>query len=227
MTKIIFNGHANVSIFGNSGCHILIDPFFTGNPSAKIKDISSITPDVIIVTHGHSDHIGDTIKISKQSKSTIVVTNFEIANYLERQGVKVHKLHIGGEVKFPYATIKLIPAIHGSTLPDGSNGGVAAGALVFIDGKVIFHAGDTALTREFRTLGEFYPPDVAIMPVGDTFTMGPKDAGIAAKWLGAKKVIPMHYNTWQPIEQNDAFIRENISKYAEVIFLKPGEEYIL
>ncbi len=209
MTKIVWHGHLTFSIEHN-GVVILIDPFFDGNPAAKItKD--DIKPDYIIVTHGHGDHVGDTVYIAKKTGAT-VISNFEISSWLQNQGVeKVHPMHIGGGHDFPFGRVKLTIAHHGSILPDGSYGGNPAGVLLTLGGAKIYDAGDTALTYDMTLLAD-EGVDVAILPIGDNFTMGPDDALKAVKFIKPKVVIPAHYNTWPLIEQDPYAFKARVEK---------------
>ncbi len=200
MAKVIWHGHLTVSVI-NDGVTLLIDPFFEGNPAAKItKD--DVQPDYILVSHGHMDHVGDAAYIAKKT-GALVIANFEICNWLQNQGVeKVHPLHIGGGQTFPFGRVKMTIAHHGSGLPDGSYGGNPGGFLItFNNGKKVYFAGDTALTYDMTLLAD-ENVDVAILPIGDNFTMGPDDAVKAVKFIKPKVVIPAHYNTWPLIEQD-------------------------
>ena len=209
MTKIVWHGHLTFSI-EHDGMTILIDPFFDGNPAAKItKD--DVKPDYIIVTHGHGDHVGDTVYIAKKTGAT-VISNFEISSWLQNQGVeKVHPMHIGGGFNFPFGRVKLTIAHHGSILPDGSYGGNPAGVLLTLGDVKIYDAGDTALTYDMTLLAD-EGVDVAILPIGDNFTMGPDDALRAVKFIKPKVVIPAHYNTWPLIEQDPYAFKERVEK---------------
>ncbi|QDU78471.1 metal-dependent hydrolase [Polystyrenella longa] len=197
--QIEFLGHSTFEI--RSGEHrILIDPFLTGNPQAK-KTAEEMNPTVIVITHGHGDHVGDTVEIAKRT-GALVIANYEIAEWLTAQGVKnVHAQHQGGGFQHPFGYLKLTVAHHGSMLPDGSNGGSPCGLLFKLPGKTIYVAGDTALFSDMKLIGEA-ELDLAILPIGDNFTMGPDDSLQAIRFLDPKLVIPCHYNTWPPIEQN-------------------------
>lgn len=205
------------------GTRILIDPFITGNPLSPVK-AEEVTADYILVSHGHGDHIGDTVAIAKRTGAT-VVANFEICNWLNSQGVdKVHPQHIGGGFDYPWGRVKLTIAHHGSQLPDGSYGGSPCGFLLSVEGKNIYHACDTGLFYDMKLIGE-EGVDLAILPIGDNFTMGPDDALRAVKLLTPKQVVPIHYNTFEVIEQDaDAWAaRVRAETAAEVTVLSPGK----
>lgn len=219
--KIIFHGHACVEIHLNDGTRLLVDPFLTGNPSADIS-ASEIESDYILVTHGHSDHIGDTVAIAKRTHAQ-VISNVEIVSYAESFGVAGHGMNLGGEYQFPFGSVKFVPALHSSSLEiDGVPRymGTAAGIILQVEGHTIYHAGDTALFSDLRLIGDQYDLDVVFLPIGDNFTMGPKDAAQAAAWLQAKCVIPIHYNTFPIIEQ-DPYAFTNQIENGRVLL--PGE----
>ncbi|WP_054948594.1 metal-dependent hydrolase [Numidum massiliense] len=189
----------------HEGTRLIIDPFLTGNPLAK-KAAKDVKVDYILLTHGHNDHVGDTVAIAKQNDATVIAT-FELATYMEWQGVKAHGMQHGGSYRFDFGRVKMTLAFHGSAYqPDGEETfiytGQPAGLLLFLGDKTIYHAGDTALFGDMKLLGEFENVDLAMLPIGDNFTMGPDDAVIAAEWVGAKAVVPMHYNTFPVIEQD-------------------------
>ena len=193
---ITAHGHSAYSIDVN-GTHLLIDPFFSGNPLAKIS-ADDVNPDYILITHGHGDHVGDAVAIAKRS-GAMVIANFEIANWFAAQGHALnHGQHLGGGYTHPFGHVKMTVAFHGSQLPDGSYGGMPAGFLLTLDGKRIYIAGDTALFSDMALIGAG-GLDVAILPVGDNFTMGPADSVLATNFLSPAVVIPCHYNTWPPI----------------------------
>ncbi len=221
-TEILFHGHSCFEI-NTGGKSILIDPFFTGNPAAVITQ-EDVNPDFIIISHGHEDHVGDSVSIAKRTGAT-VIANFEIVQWLEKQGVEnAHPLHIGGGHQFDFGTVKLTIAHHGSSLPDGSNGGNPAGVLLKLNDGNIYHAADTGLFYDMKLIGEA-GIDVAILPIGDNFTMGPEDSIKAINLIQPKKVIPCHYNTWPIIEQNAGTWATSVQSQtkAEPIILKAGE----
>jgi L-ascorbate metabolism protein UlaG (beta-lactamase superfamily) len=223
-TRIRWLGHAAVAL-ETAGYHILIDPFFTGNPKAAIS-ADQAKADFILISHGHGDHVGDSIAIAKRTGGTII-SNYEISVWLEQQGVKkVHGQQHGGGFNHPFGRVKLTLAFHGSALPDGSNGGNPCGFLIYLnDGKKIYHAGDTGLFGDMRLIGE-EGIELAVLPIGDNYTMGPDDAVRAVKMIQPRKVLPIHYDTWPVIAQDAkawaAKVKAETS--AEAIVLQPGEE---
>ncbi|MFQ5733059.1 MAG: metal-dependent hydrolase [Planctomycetaceae bacterium] len=222
MTTITFLGHGCFE-FKTGGTRVIVDPFFTGNPAA-VTTADAVSPDVIIVTHGHGDHVGDAVAIARRTGAT-VIANFEIVTWLQGQGVEnCHAQHIGGAFDHGFGVVKLTVAHHGSMLPDGSNGGNPCGVLLKLPDGNIYHAADTGLFSDMRLIGE-EGIDVAILPIGDNFTMGPDDALRAVKFVQPKRVIPDHYNTWPPINQDAAAwaARVKAETSAEPVVLQPGE----
>lgn len=202
--KVSYHGHSVVKI-ETSGRTILIDPFISGNEACDL-DASKIKVDVILLTHGHNDHVGDTEEIAKRNNA-LVVAPFELATYLGFKGVKTHPMHIGGAHKFDFGTVKLTQAFHGSSYTEEENKkivytGMPSGILFTAEGKTIYHAGDTGIFSDLKLIGELNDIDLAFLPIGDNFTMGPEDALLAAKWVQAKQVVPIHYNTFPVIEQD-------------------------
>jgi L-ascorbate metabolism protein UlaG (beta-lactamase superfamily) len=225
-TKLIYYGHATLGL-ETGGYHILIDPFFSGNPAATLKP-DQAQADYILVTHGHGDHLGDTVSISRRTSAT-VITNHEIAVWLSKQGVETHGQHLGGGHQHPFGYLKLTLALHGSGLPDGAYGGNPAGFLLTTnEGNKIYFAGDTGLFGDMRLIGE-EGIDLALLPIGDNFTMGPDDALRAVKLLQPRHVIPIHYNTWDLIAQDPHVWSQRVQSEtgAKVHVLRPGEEFQL
>jgi len=219
-------GHATLGL-ETSGYRILIDPFFTGNPVASIGS-DQIQADFILVSHGHGDHIGDAIEIAK-STGAMVISNAEIARWLEKRGVNVHPQHLGGGYRHPFGYLKLTMALHGSILPDGSYGGNPAGFLLTTnEGEKIYMACDTGLFGDMRLIGE-EGIDLALIPIGDNYTMGPEDALRAVKLLQPKRVVPIHYDTWDLITQDpNAWAHRVWSETGvEVVVMKPGQSIVV
>lgn len=179
----------------NSG--ILIDPFISQNPVANF-DYTQEKITHIFITHGHSDHLGDAIIISKNTNAQLI-TIFELALYCEQRGANVLPINLGGVLNFEFGNACFTPAFHSNSTPDGSYGGCASGIILNINGIKIFHAGDTSLTQEFKTIKEIFAPEISMLPVGGVFTMDIEQASIASKWLNSKYIIPMHYNTFPAI----------------------------
>lgn len=201
--KITFHGHSIILVEAND-TRILFDPFINGNPATDLK-VEDVKADVIIVTHGHNDHVGDTIEIAKNNDALVIGTA-EMADYLGSKGVKTHGLHIGGGFNFEFGRVKLTQAFHGSGYINENNEiiylGMPAGVLLTIDGKTIYHAGDTGLFGDMKLIGERHPIDIAFLPIGDNYTMGPDDAAYAAELLQAKKVVPIHFDTFPLLKQD-------------------------
>jgi L-ascorbate metabolism protein UlaG (beta-lactamase superfamily) len=198
-TRVRWLGHACL-LFETDGKHVLIDPFLTGNPLAAAK-AADVPADFILVSHGHGDHLGDTVAIAQRTGAT-VIANYEIAGWLSKQGLKkTHGMQHGGGYDFPFGRVKLTLAFHGSQLPDGSDGGNPCGFLLYFkDGKRVYDAADTGLFGDLRLIGE-ERIDLAFLPIGDNFTMGPADALRALQLLAPGRVVPIHYNTFDLIKQ--------------------------
>ncbi len=220
--ELTWYGHATFGLAINEAT-ILIDPFITNNPLSPIS-ADEISTDYIIVTHGHGDHVGDTVEIAKRT-GALVISNFEICNWLQEQSISnVHPQHIGGGFPHPFGYLKMTIAHHGSALPDGSYGGNPCGLLLSSEDKKLYFSGDTGLFYSMRLIGE-EGLDLAALPIGDNFTMGPEDALRAVKLLKPAKVIPFHYNTFDVIQQDPNawadLVREQTD--AKPFVLSPGE----
>jgi L-ascorbate metabolism protein UlaG (beta-lactamase superfamily) len=201
--QISYHGHSIVKI--KTGDYtILIDPFITGN---KLTDLTAENekPDVILLTHGHNDHVGDTVAIAKACDALVVAPN-ELAVYLGWQGVRTHGMNVGGACKFDFGMVKYTQAFHSSSYTTEANEiiytGMPAGILFMAEEKIIYHAGDTSIFGDMEMIGKCHPIDVAFVPIGDNFTMGPQDAACAVELLNPKLTVPIHYNTFPPIEQD-------------------------
>ncbi len=222
--RIKFLGHASFLL--EIGDHrVIIDPFISGNPQSPISVDDLPKVDYILVTHGHGDHMGDTVEIAKKYDS-IVITNFEISVYLEGKGVKTHSMHIGGKYEFPFGTVKMFPALHGSGIVTNHSviyGGNPCGFLIRTDEGTVYHAGDTGLSMEMKLL-EMEKVDVAILPIGGNYVMDVEDAVIAVDFIKPKMVIPMHYNTWDIIRADEIKFKNLVEgKGIKCSILKPGE----
>ena len=196
--QITYQGHS-CFILSSGAKSVIIDPFLEGNPFAKISP-GDVKVDAVIVTHGHEDHLGSAVEIAKNNDAPIIAP-FELVNYCTEKGAKGHPMHIGGAYDFPFGRVKLTIAHHGSTTDTGAVGN-PCGMLVTMDSKCVYHAGDTGLFNDMSLIGEMNPIDCALLPIGDNFTMGIEDALVAANFLKAKLTVPMHYNTFEVIEQD-------------------------
>lgn len=204
--------------------NLLVDPFVTGNPVCPVK-ADELNPNYILVTHMHNDHVGDTVALAKRTGAT-VITTFEGGTELERHGISVVGMALGGKKRFDFGLVRVTLAFHGF----GQHGGHAAGFVIHLGGKRIYHAGDTALFSDMKLLnGVIEEPgiDVALLPIGDHFTMGPEDAAIAVQWIQPKVVIPMHWGTFPLLLQDPApFVdRVRAAGTTEPVALRPGESY--
>ena len=175
---------------------ILIDPFVQVNPEYNWRE-ANITD--IFVTHAHGDHLGQAVEIAKEKDATITAS-LELAKYLKEQGWKVRAVGFGAWINYDWGRVVFVPAFHSSSLPDGRYAGEAAGIIFDIDGVKIYHAGDTALTSEMKTIKELYRPNIAMLPIGGNYTMDVEHAVVASEWIGAQTIIPMHYGTFPEIQ---------------------------
>lgn len=202
--KLMYHGHSAVSIETKKGYKLLIDPFVTGNKLTDLK-VSDVKADFILITHGHQDHVGDMVAIAKSNNATVIACP-EITHFAEVNGIeKTHGMNIGGSFDFPFGKVKMVFAQHSSGYADGNQMlymGEPSGFVLSIDDKNIYHAGDTAYFSDLSLIKEDFEIDVALLPIGDNFTMGIKDAVKAAKSIGAKKSIPIHFDTFPVIKQN-------------------------
>jgi len=225
LTQITFIGHAAVEI-QSGGFSILVDPFISQNPAA-VQRPEDFKPQAILLSHGHFDHLGDAVELAKTHRCPIIAI-FELANYCQAQGTPaVEGLNIGGPRRFDFGQVTLTPAFHSSSSPEGQYLGQPCGLLLQTnDGQHIYHAGDTSLFGDMALIG-LPGLDLALLPIGSTYTMGPEAALEAVKLLKPKRVIPIHYNTFPAIEQDAAAFKRAVESAtrSQVIVLQPGEHY--
>ena len=217
-------GHATLGL-ETGGYKILVDPFFSGNPVASAS-ADQVEADFILVSHGHGDHVGDAISIAKRTGAT-VISNYEIADWVGQQDIPTHPQHLGGGFHHPFGYLKLTLALHGSVLPDGTYGGNPAGFLLTtLENEKIYMACDTGLFGDMALIGE-EGIDLAVIPIGDNFTMGPDDALRAVKLIKPKTVVPIHFNTWDLIAQDPTVWAEQVEQETptKVQVLKPGQTF--
>ena len=213
--QLTWLGHSCVLLSGSK--RVMIDPFIEGG------SVAALDPDIVAVTHGHYDHIGEAVALGK---TTVAIA--EIANYLSAQGVPAESMNIGGTLVIEGVSFTMTPALHSGGVGDpqaGWAGGTAAGFVVEMDGVRVYHAGDTALFSDMKLIGELYRPDVALLPIGGRYTMGTSEAMMAANFVGAKTVIPIHYNTWDKIAADPVPFKKAIERVTDlkVAVLAPGE----
>lgn len=222
--EITFLGHSSLQI-KVGGKLLLVDPFISGNEKAMgIVDINDLSPDYILVTHAHQDHILDVEEIAKRSKA-VVISNFEIATHYENKGISMHPMNHGGNWSFDFGDLKFVNAIHTSSFPDGSYGGQPGGFVLTSGKKQVYIAGDTALTMDMKLIPMFATLDLAILPIGDNFTMGINDAVIAADFVDCNKILGYHFDTFGFIEIDHQKAKQTFADAGkELVLLKIGEK---
>ncbi len=203
--QIKYLGHSAFEFVSSYGS-ILVDPFFAANPTYKPANIKNI-----FITHGHGDHLGSAIDISKE-QNAVITAIFELANYCQLKGAHTDGVAFGGKIRFPWGWVVFTPAFHASSTPDGVYAGMPASIVFHIDGVTIYHAGDTCVNNEMSLVKELYAPQIALLPIGGHFTMDIEQAAAAAKLLGADTIIPMHYNTFPAINANPAELKPLLEK---------------
>jgi L-ascorbate metabolism protein UlaG (beta-lactamase superfamily) len=213
--KITWIGHAALKLEGSKT--VFIDPFLTGDPTAATTLASVTQADVVVVTHDHGDHLGDAFPICKKTGATLV-SIYEIAEAASKEGISAEMMNVGGTVTVNGVTVSLVPAIHTAGL-----GGTATGTVVEMDGKKVYHAGDTGLSMEMQLIGEMYKPDIGFLPIDGRFNMTPRLAARAVELLNIPIVVPIHYNTFPLVESSPEEFKKRVGETSEVIILKPGE----
>ncbi|MBK7227923.1 MAG: metal-dependent hydrolase [Ignavibacteriales bacterium] len=221
--KLKYFGHSAFQITTNTGVTILIDPFLDYNPLSPVKSID-VNADFIVLTHGHGDHVGDGLEIGKRCNSLFICVN-ELAEWVKSKGLNAHNMHIGGAHNFQFGRVKFTIAHHGSLTPDNQYAGEASGVLITIEGKTIYHTGDTGLFYDMKLIGEMNKIDYMLLPIGDNFTMGITDAVKAVEFVNPKIAIPIHYNTFPVINSDPQEFKkqlEDIGKNCRIMNF--GEE---
>jgi L-ascorbate metabolism protein UlaG (beta-lactamase superfamily) len=221
--RITSLGHSAFLLEGRD--RVLIDPFLTGNPLASTT-ADKVDCDIICVTHGHGDHLGDAVNIARRT-GAVVASIIEMSTWLEKTGVKSVGFNMGGTATIRSTKITMVPAFHSSSIgaPGLEFSAAMAVGMVVDSGKVVYHAGDTCVFGDMKLIGELYKPDVALLPIGGFFTMDPRQAAMATGLINPKIAIPMHYGTWPPIEQDPKEFEKLAKKSskAKIVILKPGE----
>jgi L-ascorbate metabolism protein UlaG (beta-lactamase superfamily) len=223
--EINYYGHS-CFLIKVGGKKLLFDPFIRGNELAKEINIDSIEADYILVSHGHEDHTGDLVYLAKKTNAT-VIASFEITSWLQNQGLnKVHPMNVGGNKNFDFGKVSMTYAAHSSSFADGTYAGVASGFVITAEGKSVYYSGDTGLTQEMKLIGEMHAISLALLPIGDNFTMDAKDAATAANFLNCKHVIGLHYDTFGFIVINhQEAINSFANKGVKLTLLKIGETF--
>jgi len=216
--EITWLGHSGIKLQGSK--IVYIDPFLTENPVASTTPDEITEADVVIVTHYHGDHLGDSFAICKKT-AAILVGIHEIAVEAEAEDITAEGMNIGGTVEAKGVKIHMVQALHSAEKGD------PAGVVIEMDGKTIYHAGDTGLTYDMKLIGEFFKPDLSFIPIGDRYTMGIPSAAKAVEFIQTNKVIPIHYNTFPIVSADPEEFKKRVADLAEVIILKPGESYTL
>ena len=226
--KITFHGHACFELADDSA-RVLVDPFLKPNNPAAVHTADEVDATHVLQTHGHADHIADAVAVCKRTGAP-AVAHVELAGWLGEQGVEeTFDPNLGGTVEFDWGSVKLVQAFHSNTTPDGTSIGQAAGLIITIGGKTIYHAGDTCLFGDMKLIGDRHPLDVAILPIGGHYTMDREDAAYAAGLIGAPTVIPCHYNTFPPIETDAEAFKADVegATSSRVVILEPGDTHEL
>ncbi len=213
--QLTWLGHSCVLLTGTK--KVLIDPFIEGG------SVTATNPDIVAITHGHEDHMGEVVTLNKK---TVAIN--EIAKYLKSKGLAVEGMNIGGTIIVDGVSFTMTPALHSTFIEEagpGFSGGAAAGFVIGMDGVKVYHAGDTGLFSDMKLIGELYHPDVALLPIGGRFTMGTAEAMMAANFIGARTVIPVHYNTWEKITADPLVLKRALERTTDirVSILQPGE----
>ncbi|MFO8175210.1 MAG: metal-dependent hydrolase [Gemmatimonadota bacterium] len=226
MASLHYHGHSTFTLTTDDGTKIVIDPWFDENPMSDVKTEDVEDVDFILCTHGHFDHFTDAIPLAKRTGATLVST-FEVVSFAQSKGVEnVHPMSIGGGFEFPFGYVKMTPAVHGGQVAGDDSGAyttVPGGFWMNLDGKRLYHAGDTALVMDMQLLrGKV---DLALLPIGDNFTMGPEDAVQAIDFIRPKVVIPIHYNTFDLIKQDPEAFKEKVGSLSRVEVVQPGEVF--
>ncbi|MDQ3073743.1 MAG: metal-dependent hydrolase [Bacteroidota bacterium] len=222
--KVTYYGHSCFSVLVEDKV-CLFDPFITPNKLAEHIDIKTIKPDVILISHGHEDHIANAVEMAINS-GALVICMVELGSWLQKQGLdNLMNMNIGGNHRFDWGNVKMVKAVHSSSLPDGTYGGLAAGFIIESSEGSFYYSGDTAITLDFNLIGEWYDLDFAVLPIGDHYTMGSEDALLCAKFIGCNRIMGVHYDTFPEIMINKKEVTDQFTNAGkELILLEIGEE---